>query len=660
MAYVTDQAATVALRSAFARGAVGDLYEIIGETEYVAKIYHKPLNERAERKLRALIDFMPKDLLDLLAWPLTTLRPGPGEPIRGVVMRRIEGMHSLYDLDSPSQRRLSFPHADWKFLLRVARNCAALVNAVHQAGIVLGDVQTGRFLVDEDGDVQLVDCDSCQITVGEETFHCLRITPQYRAPELQNAPLEAFPQTTNHDAFGLAVVIYRLLMMGRHPFVGYQGADKMTIARAIEEYRFALGSNALSLVMTPPPHAPMLKDLTPEVANYFVRAFDRGSQREGARPTAAQWVDALAAMERQLRPCPADPGHQQINNGGCPWCRIEQEGGPVYFSTVTAAAVESRPTPVDVKKFSARLDVIPTPDKLLAQAMHGSEPVGLVGRPLPPGTYERQTAFYALLSVTLGSALLMLLGRLSTNFFYIGLVLTIVFSVATLIAFVLSPLWHIRRQRRKALVEKQAAWQTAERQAKSRADRVAGEFAAHYKATVAERDRLQALQEEETRDMKLLQASARERQLEQFLAGFSLRAAKLEHLDEDRLLILQSHGVETARDVRERTLASIRGLSDTLPGSLLTWRKAIEGRFAYDDRRGLPAVDVARVRNKYLERRLELQEPLEIDVDKLERLAASAREEAALIAEFLIPYRTALAQAKLDLEAAPWRRRTEA
>lgn len=652
MAYVTDQDATVALRSAFARGRVGDMYEIIGEREFVAKIYHKPLMERAERKIRALIDFMPRDLLDVAAWPLTTLRPSRDEPVRGVVMRRISGMRSLYDLDSPSQRRLSLPKADWRFLVHTARNCAALVDAAHRSGVILGDVQTGRFLVDDDGDLQLMDCDSCQITVEEETFHCLSVSPRFRAPELQNVALDAFPQTVNHDAFGLAVVIYRLLMMGRHPFVGYQGADEMKIARAIEEYRYVHANNASSLLMTPPPNNVTPADLTPEVASYFQRAFSRGSVREGARPTAAQWVEALTAMEKQLRDCAVDPGHVHLAGLPCPWCRIEQEGGPAYFSTVTAAVLEARPQPVDVKTLSARLDAFPTPDKLLAEAMGGSEPAGLVGQPLPPGTRERQTTAYALLSVTLGSALLMLLGRLSMNFFYIGLVLTFTLSVATLIAFLRSPLWRIRRERRKVLADKQAEWVTAERQANARAVRVAGEFGAHLKATVAVRDQLQAMQDEETREMKLLQASVRERQLEQFLATFFVAASKIEQLDEDRLLILQSHGIETARDIRERTLSTIRGLGETLPATLITWRKAIEGKFAYDDRRGLPAVDVARARNKHLERRLQLQEPLEVDLEKLERLSAAAGEEAAQIAAFLLPYRTALAQAKLDLKAA--------
>lgn len=650
MPYVTDQAATISVRNPFARGGVGDLYEIIGEKEYVAKVYHKPLSQRAERKLSELIQHAPAELLEVAAWPLTSLRPAPGQAVRGVVMRRIVGARSLYDLDSPAQRRLAFPRADWRFLVRAACNVAALVDAVHQTGIVLGDVHPGRFLADEQGDMQLIDCDSCQITVGDETFHCLSAVPQYLAPELQNVALDAFPQTPNHDAFGLAVVIYRLLMMGRHPFVGYQGTDRMAIARAIQEYRFVWGSTASSLLMTPPPNNLLLSDLPAEVAGYFQRAFTRGSERDGARPTPAQWAQALLRMERQLRDCAVDPGHNHLAGVACPWCRIEQEGAPAYFGSVTAAIVESRPEPTDVNKFSARLDAIPSPEKLLADATT-AEITGLTPQPLPPGTRERQQVVYALAAVTVGAALLMLLGWLSINFFYMGLVLTAGFAVGTALAFVRSPLGQVRRQRRKILAEKQAAWESAERQAKARINRLNADFTAHFKAAAAIRDQMRALQDEETHEMRLLRAASRERRLDDFLSGFPLRVAKIDGLDEDRLLILQSYGIETARDIRERTLSTIRGLGETLLASLLTWRKAMEGRFSFDDRRDLPAADVARIRNKYLEQRLRLEEPLEVDIERLEGMSASASAEAAQIAASLHPYRVALAQAKLDLQA---------
>jgi DNA-binding helix-hairpin-helix protein with protein kinase domain len=152
--------------------------------------------------------------------------------------------------------------------------------------------------------------------------------------------------------------------------------------------------------------------------------------------------------------------------------------------------------------------------------------------------------------------------------------------------------------------------------------------------------------------MRLLQAAARERQLEQFLAGFSLRAAKLAKLDDDRLLILQSYGIETARDIRERTLGAIRGLGDTLPASLITWRKAIEGKFIFDDRRGVPAADAAKIRIKYIDQRLQLQDPLEVDIERLEGMSAQARLEATEIADFLLPYQTELAQARIDMKAS--------
>ena len=43
-----------------------------------------------------------------------------------------------------------------------------------------------------------------------------------------------------HDAFGLAVLIFQILFMGRHPYSGhFLGSGEMPIERAIREHRFA-------------------------------------------------------------------------------------------------------------------------------------------------------------------------------------------------------------------------------------------------------------------------------------------------------------------------------------------------------------------------------------------------------------------------------------
>ncbi|MEZ4618073.1 MAG: hypothetical protein R2867_21530 [Caldilineaceae bacterium] len=69
--------------------------------------------------------------------------------------------------------------------------------------------------------VTLVDTDSFQIVDEQEAYHhCPVGVPEYTPPELQALPLATTVREPHHDAFGLSVLIFQLLMEGYHPFTG--------------------------------------------------------------------------------------------------------------------------------------------------------------------------------------------------------------------------------------------------------------------------------------------------------------------------------------------------------------------------------------------------------------------------------------------------------
>src|SRR5205814_9685197 len=75
-----------------------------------------------------------------------------------------------------------------------------------------------------------------------------------------------------------------------------------------------------------------LRTVGAELAALFERAFDRGSERDGARPTAEEWHTALEAFLPALRPCPREPGHRTTAHlPECPWCAVMKAGGPDFF-----------------------------------------------------------------------------------------------------------------------------------------------------------------------------------------------------------------------------------------------------------------------------------------------------------------------------------------
>jgi DNA-binding helix-hairpin-helix protein with protein kinase domain len=193
-------------------------------------------------------------------------------------------------------------------------------------------------------------------------------------------------RSANHDNFGLALLIFHLLFMGRHPFSGrYGGAGDMPIEKAIAEGRFAFSSRAASFQMAPPPHALALDFLTPPISSLFERAF--ALPKVGTpRPTAAEWRINLAQLKASLVRCQIDKAHAFPKHlSACPWCRIEENGGPAFFvaSTVT---VEFDPT-FDLFKIwneITRINVPPDVTAINVKSYHGNfiaSPIPIEARP---------------------------------------------------------------------------------------------------------------------------------------------------------------------------------------------------------------------------------------------------------------------------------------
>jgi DNA-binding helix-hairpin-helix protein with protein kinase domain len=239
-----------------------------------------------------MIRINPKRIAEVAAWPHFLLTNSPGGEVTGFVMPRLTGFQPIQHLYNPGQRRKFFPRADWQSLLSVARNTATVFDEIHKLGCVVGDINQSNLLISDTGRPQLIDCDSFQIATNERLYPCEVGVEFYTPPELQSIPsFKGLVRTPNHDRFGVAVLIFQLLFLGRHPYAGiFQGAGDPQSGQLIKEFRFAYGANASRVQMVRPPHTPDLSFVTPEVGRMFELAFLPGSESLHARPTAAAWV----------------------------------------------------------------------------------------------------------------------------------------------------------------------------------------------------------------------------------------------------------------------------------------------------------------------------------------------------------------------------------
>jgi len=210
----------VSLGKSLGRGGEGEVFSVPASPGSVAKVYHKPPDPSRAEKIAAMVSAATPDLLRVAAWPTATLHTRPHGPIAGLVMPLVEQHRELHVLYSPAQRRQIYPHAGWDFLVHAAVNVARAFASVHAAGHVMGDVNQKNVVVASDGTVRLIDCDSFQITAKGRRFLCEVGVPDFTPPELHGHSFSKVVRTQNHDRFGLAVLLFHLLFMGRHPFVG--------------------------------------------------------------------------------------------------------------------------------------------------------------------------------------------------------------------------------------------------------------------------------------------------------------------------------------------------------------------------------------------------------------------------------------------------------
>ncbi|MBL8814108.1 MAG: hypothetical protein JNM43_28325 [Planctomycetaceae bacterium] len=214
-------------------GGEGTVLHVKEDASVVAKIYH-PNHMRLWRfdKLRKMVARAIRNRA--VAWPSDLIQDQQGVPV-GFLMPRVDGAVPLKDsLCSPAMLSETFPAWTRRHLVLLARNLAHVIGILHDRGEVIGDLNPANVLVLEEGGeprVKLVDCDSWQFNGYPSPVG----VPEYTPPEIARQSFSTFLRSQDHDRFALAILLFEILFVGRHP---YSGKGDLTIAEAMEERAF--------------------------------------------------------------------------------------------------------------------------------------------------------------------------------------------------------------------------------------------------------------------------------------------------------------------------------------------------------------------------------------------------------------------------------------
>src|SRR5712671_6770062 len=579
----TQTGRQIALGKELGKGGEGIVYQVQGEPALAAKIYHPNKASERRQKIEAIVDAHWHKAASNIAFPIDTLM-GPGTQFVGFTMPLVAANKPIHNLYSPTSRKTSFPKANFLFLTRTALNIAQSFVDVHKTGCIIGDVNHSGVLIADDAIATLIDCDSFQVNVAGQTFLCKVGTPDFTPPELQGKRFDQCVRTANHDAFGLAVVLFNLLFMGRHPFAGrYLGRGDMPLETAIAQYRFAYSARHNETRTEPPPNVPLLADIPRELSDAFEIAFGPVGTSKG-RPIAAQWVSILQRAESEIVQCKNSSGHQHFRAAiYCPWCRMETAYPGFLAFAPPIISVTTNPT--NLANLIAAVRGISDPGN--APELSSLMPAfnGKASQATQSGKWKWLRSYAAAVACVLASLVMFRLKEPGPLLGFLSL------AGGAFLAFRPS---NADQPTRQLISQSASAWQNVEMQWNQvRDNRGFSEESRNAEDLVRQ---IQGLGSDEAARIANLKAQQREAELNRFLQNFYIDRAKIKGIGASRKVMLRSYGLETAADISQSRIQQISGFGPVIAGGLVAWRTSFERRFVHNPNQPLNPIDVAAVK----------------------------------------------------------------
>jgi len=314
-------------------GAAGKIYRDASHPHSVAKIFHeKERSDTNRQKLEAMLLNRPnipalmedgKQYIQI-TWPTALLEDEQGFCV-GYLMPEIDTNEAVsldHLIQKAVRQRLGLTER-YRARVFAAFNIATIVAQLHVRGHYIVDLKPSNVYVYKRNQLVVAfDCDGFSIQ-GENgaRYPAEFVSEEYIYPEGMNLTCKEMGE--EQDKFALAVIIFKLLNEGIHPFSGTprQTGDMLSIQERIAGYHYAYGFWPDNYQM-PNPYS--IHDyLDKETMNLFERAFTKG----GERPSALEWQTHLAYLldRNHFKQCKKDKNHIYFTPKGCGLCIVAEK-----------------------------------------------------------------------------------------------------------------------------------------------------------------------------------------------------------------------------------------------------------------------------------------------------------------------------------------------
>lgn len=288
-------------------GGEGEVYALDDHAPLAIKVFSDTEQRKLKlSKLEAQLQIMHRVRSECIHWPKALVCNQLNEPI-GYVMRRVNAGIPLSKLGHSMLWKEFFPDINRGLIARMLSRLILVVEDLHKNNIIIGDINMHNILVSSDLEtIHLIDTDSMQITHQQSVYRCTVGSPGLTPNELQGMRFEDTDRTIESDIFGLAIVIFQVLMLGRHPYDAVGGTSQIeNIKRGYFPYA-KRGVRPGSDGAVPPGPSNLWfnlwSHLTFRLKSLFIDCFDedKGAFHPNLRPPLSEWRFALDSFSYEV------------------------------------------------------------------------------------------------------------------------------------------------------------------------------------------------------------------------------------------------------------------------------------------------------------------------------------------------------------------------
>ena len=320
---------------------------------FIQAVYDTELGYIGPHLKREPLEVMRQKAHYAVAAPLHLIKYSPDGKVVGVAVRRLDtnrfkAIGTYYRTKMVDELPVS---------LIAAIRLVLLVTDIHKRGFVIGDFSASNILIDREGHVAIIDCDSFLLAGSGSDGQRADITINWRAPECKNTRHLTFAS----DIFVLGLHISKLLFSGIGAFDASDPKNPDGTPQAnIDANRSWLWNDDID---TPDMIAQSrgLSDLPPRLQASLRAAL---SQNPDLRPLdCTELLSALNdAMDGLIR---GTCGHYRMHGDHCRYCGSSTQAvRPTSHTPPSAATPECAPPPPSHRAEPAPIAIKPDPPAL--------------------------------------------------------------------------------------------------------------------------------------------------------------------------------------------------------------------------------------------------------------------------------------------------------